>query len=180
MVELTQKQLKSKVRSCVGRLVRQHGAQGGVPTIGQCIQAAEKEVRAHLTELNRPARKTGLFSTREADFDIDGWMLSARKDIQAMVDECLRSALVALRGRDISCTTALALVQGILQEKGFAEYGFREQTRRLKVSVRMPSKRRFTFCVRYSHLQDDLSHVAEGLDAALYLTGLFDKDTTIL
>lgn len=180
MTELNGRQLRSAVRSSVRQLVKHCHDHGCVPTHADCIHAAEKEVRARLVSLNPAARSRGTYVHDGARKEIDRWMVSAQKDIHAMAEESLRSILVELKSRDISAVSIRAIVEDIIREKGFLEYRFTQQSRRVKVGVKLPRGRWFGFCIRHANVQEDLSHVAEGLEYALRLSGLFDKDTTII
>lgn len=112
--------------------------------------------------------------------EIDRWMDGARKDIHAMAKEMLRSTLAEFKSRDISAVSIKAIVEDRLRENGVTEYRLTLQSRRIKEGVKLPRGRWFTFCIRHAHVRDDLSHVEEGLECALHLSGLFDKDTTII
>ena len=180
MTELTERQLRSAVRSSVRQLVKHCHDHGSIPTTADCIQAAEKEVRARLVSLNPSARSKDAHVHDGVRKEIDRWMISAQKDIQAMAEETLRSSLADLKSRDISAVSIRAIVVETIMEKGFNEYRFTPQSRRVKVGVKLPLGRWFGFCIRHAHIQEDLSHVAEALDCALHLSGLFDKDTTII
>lgn len=180
MTELTERQFRGAVRSSVRQLVKHCHDHGSVPTLADCIHAAEKEVRARLVSLNPSARSRDAHVNDAARKEIDRWMVSAQKDIHAMAEESLRSGLVDLKSKGISAVSIRAIVEAIIREKGFKEYRFTQQSRRVKVGVKLPRGRWFGFCIRHAHLEDDLSHVAEGLECALRLSGLFDKDTTII
>lgn len=180
MTELTEKELRAAVRSSVRMLVKHCHDHGSIPAVSDCILAADKEVRERLTLLNRtPGSRVPAVST-ETLREMDRWMVSARGDIQAMAEDTLRSSLADIRIRDISATGITAIAEQAIREKGFQEYRFTQQTRRVKVGVRMPHGRWFSFCIRHAHAQDDLAHVEEGLECALRLSGLFDKDTTMI
>lgn len=180
MTELTERQFRGAVRSSVRQLVKHCHDHGSIPTLADSIQAAEKEVRARLVSLNPSARSKDAHVHDVVRKEIDRWMISAQKDIHAMAEETLRSSLADLKSRDISAVSIRAIVEDIIREKGFNEYRFTPQSRRVKVGVKLPRGRWFGFCIRHAHIEDDLSHVAEGLDCALHLSGLFDKDTTII
>ena len=180
MTELTERQLRVAVRSSVRQLVKHCHDQGSIPTMAESIQAAEKEVRARLVSLNPSARSRDAHVHDEVRKEIDRWMLSVRENIHAIAEETLRSSLAEVKSRDISAVSIRAIVEDIIRQKGFSVYRFTPQSRRVKVGVKLPRGRWFGFCIRHAHLQDDLSHVAEGLDCALRLSGLFDRDTTII
>lgn len=179
MKELTEKELRTIVRSGVRLAVRHCLDHGRTPTAADCILVAEKAVHDRLVSLNSTARRGAPATTGETALEIDRWMYSARMDINEMAERALRSTMAELKSREITSVGIRAVVEDILREQGFPEYRFTPQAHRVKVAVRMPQGRRFSFCIRHAHVQDDLSHVREGLDCALRLSGLFDKDTTI-
>lgn len=171
MIELTRQQLSRCVRDSVRKVVKADYSKGLTPSVSRCMDAVRHSLKTKLRSLNPQSGSMDHFNR---------WIEAACSDIEPLVRESINTTLTGLKSRHISSISAKAIVEDILVEKGFADYGFIMQTHRMKVRAGLPSGRYFRFCIRFKHMQDDLSHVREGLDAALLLSGLFDKDTSII
>lgn len=174
MKELTLKELKAVVRRRVRSMLNTAHKQGRTVTLADCINASENDLRSKLKEINPPVIR-GLL-----DNEYDRWIISAERDIRECAESCYISTLKTLKSKDVARAGASAIVETTLKEKGLDKFFLERQVHGLKVITTLPKGKRFCFRIRYSHLQEDLSHVAEGIDTAIHLTNLFDRITSIM
>lgn len=174
MKELTLKELKAVVRRRVRSMLNTAHKQGRSFTLADCIEASKNDLRDKLREINPPVIR-GLL-----DKEYEQWIYSAEREINECAQEYYTSTLTNLKSKDIARAGASAIVESILKEKGLDSFFMERQVHGLKVITTLPKGKRFCFRIRYSRLQEDLSHVAEGIDTAIHLTSLFDRITSII
>lgn len=174
MKEMNLKQLSSVVRRRVRSMLNATYRQGRTVSLDDCIKACRNDLREMLVVMN------GSIASRIHGHEIDRWIESAEKDIRECAGSCYMSTLASLKSKEVARAGASAIVETILKEKGISRYYLERQVHGLKVLAPLPNGRCFRFRIRYSRLQEDLSHVAEGIDTALHLISLFDKSTSII
>ena len=174
MKELTLKELKAVVRRRVRSMLNTAHKQGRSFTLADCIEASKNDLRDKLKEINPPVIR-GLLNN-----EYELWIYSAEREINECAQEYYMSTLTKLKSKDIARAGASAIVESILKEKGLDSFFMERQVHGLKVITTLPNGKRFRFRIRYSRLQEDLSHVAEGIDSAIRLTSLFDRITSII
>ena len=162
------KQLSSVVRRRVRSMLNTTYKQGRTVSLDDCIKASRNDLREMLVVMNGSSR------SRISGREFDRWIESAERDIRECAEACYMSTQANIKSKEV------AIVETILKEKGISRYYLECQVHGLKVLATLPNRRCFRFRIRYSRLQEDLSHVAEGIDSALHLISLFDKSTSII
>ena len=174
MKEMNLKQLSSVVRRRVRSMLNTTYKQGRTVSLDDCIKASRNDLREMLVVMNGSSR------SRISGREFDRWIESAERDIRECAEACYMSTLANIKSKEVARAGASAIVETILKEKGISRYYLERQVHGLKVLATLPNRRCFRFRIRYSRLQEDLSHVAEGIDTALHLISLFDKSTSII
>lgn len=174
MKEMNLKQLSSVVRRRVRSMLNTTYKQGRTVSLDDCIKASRNDLREMLVVMNGSSR------SRISGREFDRWIESAERDIRECAEACYMSTLANIKSKEVARAGASAIVDTILKEKGIVQYYLERQVHGLKVLATLPNRRCFRFRIRYSRLQEDLSHVAEGIDTALHLISLFDKSTSII
>ncbi len=174
MKEMNLKQLSSVVRRRVRSMLNTTYKQGRTVSLDDCIKASRDDLREMLVVMNGSSR------SRISGREFDRWIESAERDIRECAEACYMSTLANIKSKEVARAGASAIVETILKEKGISRYYLERQVHGLKVLATLPNRRCFRFRIRYSRLQEDLSHVAEGIDTALHLISLFDKSTSII
>ena len=174
MKEMNLKQLSSVVRRRVRSMLNTTYKQGRTVSLDDCIKASRNDLREMLVVMNGSSR------SRISGREFDRWIESAERDIRECAEACYMSTLANIKSKEVARAGASAIVETILKENGISRYYLDRQVHGLKVLATLPNRRCFRFRIRYSRLQEDLSHVAEGIDTALHLISLFDKSTSII
>ena len=174
MKEINLRQLSSVVRRRVRSMLNTSYRQGRTVSLDDCIKASRNDLREMLVVMNGSSR------SRISGREFDRWIESAERDIRECAEACYMSTLANIKSKEVARAGASAIVETILKEKGISRYYLERQVHGLKVLATLPNRRSFRFRIRYSRLQEDLSHVAEGIDTALHLISLFDKSTSII
>ena len=174
MKEMNLKQLSSVVRRRVRSMLNTTYKQGRTVSLDDCIKASRNDLREMLVVMNGSSR------SRISGREFDRWIESAERDIRECAEACYMSTLANIKSKEVARAGASAIVETILKEKGISRYYLERQVHGLKVLATLPNRRCFRFRIRYSRLQEDLSHVAESIDTALHLISLFDKSTSII
>ena len=174
MKEMNLKQLSSVVRRRVRSMLNTTYKQGRTVSLDDCIKASRDDLREMLVVMNGSSR------SRISGREFDRWIESAERDIRECAEACYMSTLANIKSKEVARAGASAIVETILKEKGISRYYLERQVHGLKVLATLPNRRCFRLRIRYSRLQEDLSHVAEGIDTALHLISLFDKSTSII
>lgn len=174
MKEINLRQLSSVVRRRVRSMLNTSYRQGRTVSLDDCIKASRNDLREMLVVMNGSSR------SRISGHEFDRWIESSERDIRECAEACYMSTLANIKSKEVARAGASAIVETILKEKGISRYYLERQVHGLKVLATLPNRRSFRFRIRYSRLQEDLSHVAEGIDTALHLISLFDKSTSII
>ena len=174
MKEMNLRQLSSIVRRRVRSMLNTSYRQGRTVSLDDCIKASRNDLREMLVVMN------GSSLPRISGHEFDRWIESSERDIRECAEACYMSTLANIKSKEVARAGASAIVETILKEKGISRYYLERQVHGLKVLATLPNRRSFRFRIRYSRLQEDLSHVAEGIDTALHLISLFDKSTSII
>ena len=174
MKEISLRQLSSVVRRRVRSMLNTSYRQGRTVSLDDCIKASRNDLREMLVVMNGSSR------SRISGHEFDRWIESSERDIRECAEACYMSTLANIKSKEVARAGASAIVETILKEKGISRYYLERQVHGLKVLATLPNRRCFRFRIRYSRLQEDLSHVAEGIDTALHLISLFDKSTSII
>jgi len=174
MKGITIKQIRSTVRAKVQSMLNQAYRAGMTVSLADCIDASRKSLREVLVVRNC----SDLFNISSQEFDL--WIESADKEIAECAESCYMHTMASIKSKEIARVGASSIVEAILKEKGIDGYFLERQVHGLKVMVPLPNGRSFRFQIRYNRLQEDLSHVDEGIDAAIRLSRLFGRAASII